>query len=307
MNNWRYKTGLTLIELMVAVAILSVMIVGVGYVFTQTSGAVRLTQTHMEANAAVRAADRQIREDLRQLTKDGFLCIVGPGPGTPANGDELTPPVLLFTATGRFPSHTATAVVANAAIVAYMPVEDAAAGDDGGTILGRYAYLLTANGNPGAGDRLGVSLADIQAWNPADLLSDTGPIKPLFTTGFDQLNTAPATPPEVQALWPYLIGDCVNIEIEFYDGRDTDDYDLPAPSDEPLAWVTLQDAYDNNRWHGTRVTVGEDAATNAICVLWTAANKDVWPKALRVRLTMRRTVGGREETTPYEIIVNLPQ
>ncbi|NLF32349.1 MAG: type II secretion system protein, partial [Planctomycetes bacterium] len=71
------RRGMTLVELLVAVAILVVMIAGVGYIFSTTSKAVRHAQAVIDTNAALRVVSGRLREDLESLSPDGFLCLVG--------------------------------------------------------------------------------------------------------------------------------------------------------------------------------------------------------------------------------------
>jgi len=258
-----------MIELLVAVAILVLMIAGVGYVFSNSSRAVRLTQATIETNAAVRAAMARLREDMQSITNDGALAICNATADQGINGAP-TPTVLAFTATGRFQSRFDPTATANSALIVYMPVADQQGGPD---ILARYVFLLTGDRNRFASlslgdwlgtsepptplvldelakrDCLGASLADIRAFIEAGRFYPLY-VQPLLTC-YARLNSAPQTLAYdsatrmggIENLWPYLAGGCDRFQILFYDGRDAD-LDGNGVADpvadypgEPVAWM----------------------------------------------------------------------
>ena len=67
--------GLTLIELVVAVTLLSIMILCFGTVISQASKVVTVGENTIRANAAAAAISQIIKNDFRQISKNGFLCI----------------------------------------------------------------------------------------------------------------------------------------------------------------------------------------------------------------------------------------
>lgn len=148
MKRHSLQRGMTLIELMVACAILAIIILAVGYIFTQTSGAVNITQTTIDMNASIRASQGQFAEDVRAMTRDGFLVIVDSRDSTGARTDR--PPALIFTVTGRFSSKTTkdasgVPVTSNAAVVVYTPCLDTSGKS---WALARYVFLLTGLQGP---------------------------------------------------------------------------------------------------------------------------------------------------------------
>ena len=170
----RNNTGLTLVELIAASAVLIIMISIIGYIFRASSRTVETARSLMDSNAAAQVVATRLHRDLEGLTKDGFLCVVertldrGPG-GTP------TPTALIFTATGRFTSATSPGYMSNSALIAYMRAVDNSAPGGEPTILGRYRYLLTGNGqlhDPAVDDWLGSSLADIVGVTGAGFVLD---------------------------------------------------------------------------------------------------------------------------------------
>lgn len=71
----KVRPGFTLMELMVAVALLVGVILAVGMVFQGTSKAVSLSQATTEAFSGVRALQSKIEKDLSGLDPNGFLII----------------------------------------------------------------------------------------------------------------------------------------------------------------------------------------------------------------------------------------
>ncbi len=74
-NAIHVRSGFTLMELMVAVSLLVLVILGVGMIFQNTSKAVGLSQATTDTFAGVRALSRQIEKDVSSLDTNGFLVI----------------------------------------------------------------------------------------------------------------------------------------------------------------------------------------------------------------------------------------
>ena len=248
--------GMTLVELLVAVAILTVMIAGVGFVFSKTSTAVRVTQATIDVNANVRSGLARIREDLRSFSNEGFLCLAdatvdGSLDGSLTKSLAPTPSVLAFTAIGRFESQTNPGVTANAAIIIYMPARDRWGGKD---ILARYVFLLTGDRLSGyaatiaqrvggtmapnvdqldglaANDCLSSSLSEVRGWIKYDYNSFYyNFISPLINC-YPRLDPAPASMDGVTNVWPYLFAGVTAHAMEndrpmamaFCDGKEAD-------------------------------------------------------------------------------------
>lgn len=121
----RPSAGFTLIEMIVAVALLVLIIVGVARVFQDASRAVSLSQNTLEMLSNVRAAQTQIESDLSRIDRNGFLVIRSTqDPKDPSRRfDQIS-----FIALGHFPNRTGTmdqnnpladSTTANAAFVHY--------------------------------------------------------------------------------------------------------------------------------------------------------------------------------------------
>lgn len=71
----RGRRGFTLAELLVSVAIMSLLLLTVGMVFAMSTKATSLSNANNEVMNNVRALEQQLRQDFRGLRKDGFLGI----------------------------------------------------------------------------------------------------------------------------------------------------------------------------------------------------------------------------------------
>lgn len=83
-------SGLTLIELMVALAVLAMMILVVNALMVSVVQTVKESQEIMKITADGRAAAQMIRSDMRNLTRDSYLTIVA---GTPGAGTYTAGPI----------------------------------------------------------------------------------------------------------------------------------------------------------------------------------------------------------------------
>jgi len=69
----RAAKGFTLLELMVSIAIMSIIMLAFGGLLTQANVVVTEGEKRMRADAAASAISRIIRNDIRKMTKNGFL------------------------------------------------------------------------------------------------------------------------------------------------------------------------------------------------------------------------------------------
>ena len=159
---WRpaVKFGVTLLEMLVAVAILVVIVLCVGIIFSGTSRAVGTSQAILEMLSNARAIQEQMTRDVGAIDKSGFLVIRSATDGAGVRHDQMS---FLTVGLARDPGNGA--VAANAAHVWWgelamnadssvgsqsvavglneMPTADKA----GFFTLGRHATLLMAKGS----------------------------------------------------------------------------------------------------------------------------------------------------------------
>lgn len=106
----RDPAAFTLVEMMVAVALLLVILLAVGQIFRSTSTAVEVGQSTMDMMGGVRTVEAQLSHDLHHLDTSGYLIIRSQGYtlSPAANTQGLTTPVaincdqLAFMARGTF-------------------------------------------------------------------------------------------------------------------------------------------------------------------------------------------------------------
>ena len=283
--------GMTLIELMVALGILSGVIVIVNSMMINARRAIAVSQEALSVGADARAVIARLRADLASITPEGFLAICN----DPDGGQHL-----VFTAVGSFASMVDSSITANSARIDYGRTTDSE------QILWRRAVLLDPTSNS-QNDHEQITLADYKAWTRAEidfaLYNDNGGYSynsmnfPCFINPLDT-KLPPNTLDEVTDTWPYLVSPCTEFKIEWTDGTLTDG---------KIAWYGPDNPKDSN-WdsHGPNDNTIEYAngAVGTYCALWTSANKDNWPKALRITFTL----GNKNLTRffTYETIVYLP-
>jgi len=338
------RRGITLIELMVSMGILSGMILAAAYVFTQTSQAVELSMAGMESDASARALAEQLREDLRSLSRDGFLIISNgaEGPVDPATGKPAyrRTPMLLLTATGRFASRTQTdlagrPITANAAVIVYTLGENAAATDfnvaNPRRLLCRYAFLLAgADGSPADLTQL-VQQSAVRAQQAAQAAGR--PVTDL--NSLDWTDVLGGSLADIRRTQPLPIANAYAKGAgERYQRINTspDGLDDELGGGVKQLWPFVTGGVEGIRFEycdglsadgRTASPLGVTewgppapsarangklfaAVAGSPCMCWTWKDPTAWPKALRVRLTMAGT-NGPGSGREYEIIVRPPE
>jgi len=276
----RRTGGFTLLELMVAVAVISVMVLGFGAVLSQARRVVTTAERRMRADAAASAIARVIRRDMQNISKYGFLYI----------SDKN----LMLTTAGAAPSLTSSAtgtgpVIGTGSIVSYTLGPNA--GPGGGNIFFRQGFVLRKLGDPpppapsnprytpAYGDCMNLNFAELQAMpsgNIDDLILEVLSYAPGGLGGPGEVFYPPTTVAHVDTMWQLLTPYCFSLSIS---------YTNPAygtDPDEPF-WA-LGAA---NTWYN---------------------NTNDWPKAVRITFTLTEegiVAEALEGTITYEVIAAL--
>ena len=150
------KKAMTLIELLVSIAILSIVIVIFGSVLSSAQQVSSASQAMMRTNTKAAAISEIIRADLRKVTQNGFLCITE---------DAVGRPRLIFTTAGVSPSALGPEV-GTGMIVCYGQANnqgvDPASDNSTDDVIWRQGWILK-RGVSGADDvQFAYDLADIQ-------------------------------------------------------------------------------------------------------------------------------------------------
>lgn len=331
------RSGLTLIELIVAMSILVIIITIVGYIFNEVSKAVDMTDQQMARDVGMQTVVQQLGGDLQNLNRDGFLCLVQ---GVEANGSGpflgyTVPPALVFTASGRYLSANST-TAGNAAIVAYAPLRETGSGiappANLATGMARYAFILKANAAPplvdladlnfsATQDALSASLADVIAAEPVALDANarnqllSTPARLTATQGLYEhcirpilrmrtLNIGPQS--NLPTLWPYLVGGYKNLKIDL-----AFTYGPAAGTNGQMVWYRpdgnpVVGAGGPITWVAPSFLLFTDTNINARGAIWTGRGKGNWPIAVRMTVTTCDP-DGREVGRPCEMVFDLPR
>lgn len=207
---------MTLIELLVSVAILSIMILMFSSILSDSQKVVAVSQGTMHANSKAAAIAEIIRNDIKRITQNGFLCITE---------DANQRPRLLFTTAGVSPSALG-ADVGSGMIVCYGIANnlgtDLANTDPTDEALWRQGWILRSGGT--GADVYGFDLADIQIMDREQCRLEVVNL----IVGFAPNDTMPGasraiviplqTPADLRGGWQCLTTACSQLSIMWTDG-----------------------------------------------------------------------------------------
>ncbi len=279
----RRAHGLTLVELLVAVGILSMMILAFATIMNQSRKVVTGSQSIMRANTAAEAIMQSFRDSIRRMTQNGFLCIdTFPSANLLVNDS----PQLFLTTAGIADSKT-QGQSGTASIAGFGLCPDSSIA--GQCVLWHQNLLLKtppAGGWPASSDIWGFDLKDIQGL-PRDVIN-SGIHGQLGAEGNvagnrpADLPSSPGSLAEVNNAWKLLAQNCKYLTISWTDGS-------PGPF---LQWYDKDNPKDSNWKNNSISTVGAPVEFNAKAnasdpdryrALWTKDNQSNWPRAIRVR------------------------
>ena len=313
------RRGMTLVELLVSVGVLSVMILAFSTILTQSQQFISLAHASRRSHALAASIARIIRRDIRQISQDGILAITTADDGSP---------MLIVTAVGPASSIMADteAVSSTARLICYGEADNNASNKVKGTrLLWRPSYVLVGDSATGglAADCLDLSLGMLKAMTREQI----------HTRVIDQeiggLNAAANTqlrvPVEndlagIEDLWQVLAAGCSDLSITWTNGQidqatgnllwfgvDRSDSAMPVK----LA-STLDETYANTV-EDTNYNSGDSYRA-----LWTHRDQTNWPRAIKIRFRLNdknlpeRKVGQganrrRTNAVDYEIICSIGQ
>ena len=299
----RRPRAFTLVELMVAVAILSLVLVTFGVMLTQAEHAVTAATRNIYANQAANAAETVLRGDLRSAAPGGgFLCI------TVQNNE----PRLILVHPGLAQSPTG-GVRGTGACVSYGLVgnqgQRLAGQARGDNALYRQDWVLNPFEPAGPGVRP-YDLGRILTLSPT---ATNGWVTWFLNQAPDGTNGEPIVDPPLNAgdldgLWALLASGCRRVSITWSDsapGGDIDWYGIQLDGT-----VQAQNGGWAGRgigdWTAEQFEFAEDGNYRA---LWTLDNPTHWPTMIRVRLELtdpRAWAAGppaTDELNTYEFIL----
>ncbi len=309
--------GFTMLELLVATSILTLMVLIVGSLLSASQSLARKGHTKMRANAAAVNLAETIREDIRRISRHGFLSIT--------RKDEQA--VMLMTVAGPTASIRAAGKVGTEALVIYCfsaPVQnDNVKADKVWAHVLRIPVLLMGPGNPNDPDLSVAHMFNVQrlprgldrtagspSYSNITTIQDMNELvdyfihnKVPYTGNPDDLKVPPSTAKAALESWRVAANECKEFRIQWTDGL--------HPTTTPLRWygplvspnrpTAKADLPKVTGWtssHAWAKTGAGDYYTefNAVKsgspiyrVLWTRENLNDWPRAVRIRYKMSPT------------------
>lgn len=291
------RAGLTLIELLVSVGILVIMLLAFGVILTGSQEVVARSQATMRSNSAAAAIADVIRNDLRQATKNGFLCIMQ-DPADP-NGN----PILTVMTAGVSESGI-NEVVGTARLVSYGICDNQA--DPNEQILWRKGWVLAIDpNNPDPNNpRDDVIPSDYAVFQQLPRYIPLPPppwsLDSVITTYIsrpEDITIPPQQLSDIDTLWQCLAVRCSELSIMWTDGE-------PKAGENNVPWYGLAHdgtstqvlAKDDLGWAGNDpndvqiIEYDSDpdpAPENKLYrALWTHHNQNNWPAAIKIRFTI---------------------
>ena len=240
------RGGMTLMEILVAVSVLSIIIVGFGQVLTQARRTVSTAQLKMKQLQHVRAIRECFTKDLGRVSKNGFLYITSNKLVLTAAGESI----------GRVANTANPPQLAqgNASVIVY--------GRGGNNLLLRKAFVLDESMST-SDDHIAMDFSALQKMSKDEMDTEASN----RTVG-----TVPAFPPTtasgVKALWPVIAPKITGLTIEagkrMVNG--TISWDVAVWRKELLGATVF------------------DALTNT--TLWTRHNQTDWPDLIKITITI---------------------
>ena len=327
--------GMTLIEMLVSVSILTVMILAFSTILVQSQRVISVSQTSRRSHAMAFAIARVIRSDFRRITQNGFLAI--------CNRTGSEDPLMVFTTAGTTQGAASDARGAGS-LVCYGLCSNSSS-TNGHRILWRPQYILSqfapgqnalslnGGGTPPQPERMNLELANIQVFPRRETSSTPSVIDSiveipigipgLIPTGTSTLRVPPKNGSDLGQLWQALVTDCSDLTITWTDGVSEAVVCNGASMKNDLRWfgidrkvaATITPALTQPRWSGIADTEETDtkySGTFSYYALFTHDNQKVWPRAVKIRFTIYEKgmpaefvgtngTGGME----YEVICNI--
>ena len=258
---------MTLVEMLVAISVLAVMILAVSSILVQTQRFISAAQENRRSHAMAFTIARIIRRDLRRVSKDGFLYI---------SSDNK----LIFSTAGTVTGIN-DSTKGDGSIICYGQQSYTSTIESGktGTFLWRPEYICNCTtGAPSTvieGERINVNFSTLRqcaassgdANSPFTLqsLADAAAVAP------GNMQLPPATATQLKNLWQVLVTNIDNFQVSWTDGT--------KGTDGNLKWQTGP-------------------------MLWTHQNTTGWPRAIRIKFTIKDASMPKElrSTGGYEVI-----
>lgn len=302
MNRPRNKpNAFTLMEIMVAVVVLALLVGMASTVLTQTQRLVSISEAGIRQNAAASSLSQALRQSLRMASKNGPLCLTEVG--SPAR-----PRLVLTTAGPSASVRTNDRGMGSFVILGLVNNQaDAATG-----LLWMPGYVLKRSVAGNHDDVWDIDFTTLQGYGRKtvnDLI-----INNAFCTGAISLRVPPDTIGDINLLWQVGAPYVTNLSIMWTDGTADADGNTNWYGRDSLGNLNAKDL----GWTGRSADTIDNAANwpnpeydgggGAYRVLWTVHNQNYWPRAIKVRFTLRDPAMPKDfKSLDYEIIGTIGQ
>jgi prepilin-type N-terminal cleavage/methylation domain-containing protein len=294
----------TLVELLISVAILTIIILAVGSVAVQARRVVTRGQATIRLNQAASAVSRTVRDDAWTMSQQGFLCIT--------QTSEGSPPVLLMSTAGPIQSKTHPEIGLATVSIYGMGFDVQPTPEVGSqpNMLYRQAWVLEKPEGSISGPTdiwAGQDLGDIQILprHHADELDLDSLITALVnsapSTDLDNKGSAIRLPAQsftdVRALWQVLAPRCKALSVMWTDTH-TKTYGMQwrgigyaVDSSGRVSYYLQQP--QSKTWHDkkaaddtTEYNLDETGASRVYRALWSNHRPDDWPVMIKFRFLL---------------------
>jgi prepilin-type N-terminal cleavage/methylation domain-containing protein len=328
--------GMTLIEMLVSITILTVMILAFSSILVQSQRFITAAQASRRSYALAASIARIMRTDMRRVTQNGFLAI--------ATASDKSP-LLILTTAGL--AHTITDVPGSgtASLVCYGQIENAAPAEEKmAEILWRPSFVLSDDRTMTKivdKDKLKWGLSYLEM--PPETPGAEGPVQgslreklngevigsPFDANGIYQIHRERQKSvripidenfANIENLWQVLAHDVDSLSIMWTDGS------LDPNNNQDLNWfginrkrstedkegeIYIRPASETNGAYRDTVEDTKYNQSGMYRALWTQEDQSNWPKALKIRFRIRDKNMPQEfrdsQGLYYEVICNLGQ
>jgi prepilin-type N-terminal cleavage/methylation domain-containing protein len=271
----RGAVGFTLMELLVSLAIMAIIMLAFGGLLNQANRIVTQGEKRMRSDAAAAAISRVIRNDIRQITKNGFLRLgqIKVKDADEASGSEATyRQILVFTTAGKVQSAFGDKT-SDGSVIMYGRNRNTTTGEeDDPSALYRKVTILARDDT--AKDCLTSDMPDINNLADLQVLSDKK-----MSDLLDDLDDEPKGmkyPPETLAQvtntsWMVLTGGCKKLDIQYRkpgkDKWETEDGLVTHTRHDQTSWPTalkFRFTLSSESLVGSAIIDGDDATDDVI-------------------------------------------
>ncbi len=302
----RGRRGLTLIELVTAVAVLAIIILSFGKILSSSQRAVSIAQRNMRLNSQALAISQTVRADTRQASQQGFVSITEVKGGRPMlvySGAAGVVDSMLranFSHNYQF-SATGTGTMT---VVCLAPGEGVYDGDvlvRQQWIMGRCLdYQRTLSSDLGDDVDGSLDFADL-AFSPRKKAGDLNDIQDFIDRAAERAPDGMTLPPEnevdIDSLWKVLAPGCRALSIMWTDGSvdggnmNWYGVDFSVDDDGDVSYsVKPRDSNYSSKDIDTPAGdgfVAEYEKGGAYHATWTSDDPSAWPRAIKLRFLIR--------------------